>query len=46
MRYRSGDTAEHDEEVNEARWFEIEEAARALAFKGERNVLELAREMI
>ena len=46
MRFRSGDTAEHDEEVNEARWFEIEEASKALAFKGERNVLELAREMI
>jgi 8-oxo-dGTP pyrophosphatase MutT (NUDIX family) len=46
MRYLSGDTAAHDDEVNEARWVEIKEAAGMLAFKGERNVLELAREMV
>ncbi|HST50708.1 MAG TPA: NUDIX hydrolase [Pyrinomonadaceae bacterium] len=46
MRYRSGDTDDHDDEVNEARWFPLEEVAGVLAFKGERNVLELAREMI
>ncbi|HYE13283.1 MAG TPA: NUDIX hydrolase [Pyrinomonadaceae bacterium] len=39
MSYRSGDVAEHDEEVNEARWFEAGEALEALAFKGEREVL-------
>ncbi len=46
MRYTSGDTADHDHEVNEARWIEIGEAIRMLAFKGERAVLERAREMI
>src|SRR5918912_527677 len=39
MRYQRGDVADHDSEVNEARWVEIGEAARALAFKGEREVL-------
>ena len=46
MRYTSGDTADHDHEVNEARWIEIGEAARMLAFKGERAVVERARGMI
>jgi 8-oxo-dGTP pyrophosphatase MutT (NUDIX family) len=46
MRYVSGDVADHDEEVNEARWMDIEEATQALAFKGERRVLAQAREMI
>ena len=45
MRYKRGDVADHDSEVNEARWVEIGEAARALAFKGEREVLGRAREM-
>jgi 8-oxo-dGTP pyrophosphatase MutT (NUDIX family) len=46
MRYLSGDVADHDDEVNEARWVSIEEAAEMLAFKSERKVLGLAREMI
>ncbi len=46
MRYASGDVADHDDEVNEARWVSIEEAAEMLAFKSERKVLGLAREMI
>jgi 8-oxo-dGTP pyrophosphatase MutT (NUDIX family) len=46
LRYTSGDTGDHDQEVNEARWVEIGEAAAMLAFKGERAVLERAREMI
>ena len=43
---KSGDVADHDAEVNEARWMKIEEAAERLAFKGERKVLEQAREML
>jgi 8-oxo-dGTP pyrophosphatase MutT (NUDIX family) len=43
MRYTSGDVSDHDTEVNEARWVEIEEAAGMLAFKSERKVVELAR---
>jgi 8-oxo-dGTP pyrophosphatase MutT (NUDIX family) len=46
MRFVSGDTKDHDEEVNEARWVGIEEASEMLAFRSERGVLELAREMI
>ena len=46
MRYTAGDLRDHDQEVNEARWFEIGEAERVLAFKGERTVLARAREMI
>lgn len=46
MRYVSGRVADHDHEVNEARWVLIEEAAAMLAFKTERKVLEQAREMV
>ena len=46
MRYRRGDVRDHDAEVNEARWMKIEEAVEVLAFKGERKVLEQAREML
>ena len=46
LRFTSGDVADHDAEVNEARWFEIGEAIDALAFKTERGVVERAREMI
>ena len=46
MRYVSGRVAEHDDEVNEARWVLIEEAAEMLAFKSERKVLEQARGML
>ena len=46
MRYVSGDVADHDHEVNEARWVGIEEAAAMLAFKGEKAVVVKAREMI
>ncbi|MFN2601132.1 MAG: NUDIX hydrolase [Gemmatimonadaceae bacterium] len=42
MRYMSGDVANHDREVNEARWVEISEALRLIAFKSERGVLEKA----
>jgi 8-oxo-dGTP pyrophosphatase MutT (NUDIX family) len=43
MRYAGGSVADHDHEVNEARWFGIEEASAALAFANERKVIELAR---
>jgi 8-oxo-dGTP pyrophosphatase MutT (NUDIX family) len=46
MRYESGDVSGHDAEVNEARWMEIGEAARALAFKGERKVVEQALALV
>lgn len=46
MAYKSGDVRHHDDEVREARWFEIGQAAEALAFKSERAVVEKARQML
>ncbi len=46
MQYLSGDTADHDAEVHEARWFDIDEAISQLAFKNERDILLLARDAI
>lgn len=42
MEYVSGDTADHDDEVEDAQWFDIEEASRMLGFESERKVLEKA----
>ena len=42
MQYVSGDVANHDHEVNEARWLEIGKAIELIAFKSERAVLEKA----
>jgi 8-oxo-dGTP pyrophosphatase MutT (NUDIX family) len=46
LRYTRGRTSDHDQEVNEARWFEVEEAAERLAFANEKRVVRRAREMI
>ncbi|MEA2706322.1 MAG: hypothetical protein QOH22_1110 [Gemmatimonadaceae bacterium] len=46
LRYLSGDTSDHDWEVNEARWVPIGDAASQLAFDNERRVVERARELI
>lgn len=42
MRYVSGDVADHDHEVNEARWLEVSQAIGTIAFKSERAMLEQA----
>jgi 8-oxo-dGTP pyrophosphatase MutT (NUDIX family) len=46
LRYLSGDTKDHDWEVNEARWVPIEDAAIQLAFDNEKRVMEQARVLI
>ncbi len=46
MRYESGDVGDHDQEVEEARWVNLETALRMLAFKGEREVVVKAGAMI
>ena len=46
LRYVSGDTKDHDLEVNEARWLPIEDAAAQLAFDNEKRVMERAAELI
>lgn len=40
--YESGNVSDHDDEVNEARWFSIVKALETLTFNGERSVLEKA----
>jgi 8-oxo-dGTP pyrophosphatase MutT (NUDIX family) len=37
--YRSGDLADHDHEIEEARWMPLEEAATALTYDGEREMV-------
>jgi len=46
LSYRSGNVADHDHEVAEARWVSVEEAIELLAFKSEREVVKKAKEMI
>jgi 8-oxo-dGTP diphosphatase len=46
LRYLSGDTTNHDWEVNEARWVPIDDAATQLTFESERRITERARELI
>jgi len=42
LQFKGGDTADHDTEVEEARWFPIDEALRKLTYKNEREALEKA----
>jgi 8-oxo-dGTP pyrophosphatase MutT (NUDIX family) len=44
--YQSGRVEDHDREVNEAGWVEINEAIGLLAFDTEKKIVERAREMI
>lgn len=46
MACRGGDVAFHDQEVEEARWFPIEEAVRQASHRTERQVLQQAAERI
>lgn len=46
LKYLSGETKDHDWEVNEARWVPIEDAASQLAFDNEKRVMERARELL
>ena len=46
LRYISGDTKDHDWEVNEARWVPIENAVTMLAFEGERRMVERAQGLV
>ncbi len=40
--YTGGDVADHDNEVEEARWIPLEEALHALTYKGEREMVQRA----
>ncbi len=46
MEYKSGNTDEHDREVDDAQWFLIDEAINKLTYKGEKEILQKARQMI
>jgi 8-oxo-dGTP pyrophosphatase MutT (NUDIX family) len=41
--YLEGDTGDHDDEVEEARWIALEEAERTLTHAGEREMVQRAR---
>lgn len=40
--YLGGDVADHDHEVDDARWIDLEEARTALSYPGEREMVERA----
>ena len=43
VEYRSGSEADHDTEVEEVRWLALEDAVEQLSYKGEREMVERAR---
>ena len=42
FKYRSGNLEEHDQEIEDARWMPLEEAAHALTYAGEREIVRRA----
>ncbi len=42
FRYSSGDVADHDHEIEEARWLPLAQAARELTYEGEREMVRRA----
>ncbi len=44
--YRAGSLEDHDHEIEEARWMALEEAAQALSFEGEREMVRRASSRI
>ena len=46
MKHLGGNINEHDFEVEEARWFPIDEALQIMTFENERNIVSKATEML
>lgn len=46
LEYRGGDVADHDHEVDEARWIDLPDAATMLAFDSERRVMMRAIQLL
>ncbi|MDI6715358.1 MAG: NUDIX hydrolase [Actinomycetota bacterium] len=46
LEHIGGDIAKHDWEVDEVRWFPIDDAVEKLTYKSEREVLEKAKKLI
>jgi 8-oxo-dGTP pyrophosphatase MutT (NUDIX family) len=42
FQYRSGDLADHDHEIEDARWMPVTEAVESLTYEGEREVVRRA----
>ena len=42
FQYRSGDLADHDHEIEDARWMALERAAKELTYSGEREMVRRA----
>ena len=46
MRYVSGNTKDHDSEVDDARWFPIKDVMNVLTYKGEKEIMVKAIKMM
>lgn len=46
IEYTSGDVNGHDMEVDECRWFPIDDAIKAVEYKDERDIVKKAKKMI
>lgn len=46
MEHTQGDVREHDKEVDESRWFPIDEAVKTLEYEDEKEIMIKAKEMI
>jgi 8-oxo-dGTP diphosphatase len=46
LRYVDGSTDDHDHEVDEAKWFPIDDAIEKLLYKSEKQIMQKARIMI
>ena len=46
LRFKAGDVRDHDHEVNDARWVDIDDAIKMLAFDNEKKIMEKAKELI
>jgi 8-oxo-dGTP pyrophosphatase MutT (NUDIX family) len=46
MKYKNGDTANHDDEVDDAKWFEINKAYEIMTYKSEKEIMKKAMEIL
>ena len=46
MRHTGGDLGDRDDEMEEIRWFPLERAMKRAAYRGERDVLARAAELL
>ncbi len=46
MKYVEGDPSQHDFEVNDARWFDIDDAIKIVKYSSDKQILRRAKELI